>query len=226
MGNQKDRNPSSVLHKPSLLEEIFNSITHGIGAVLSIIGGIVLINLALSNGSGWLIGASIIYSTSLISLYLSSTLYHAVQHPRVKPVLRKLDHVSIYLLIAGTYSFVILTLFRTPLGWTIFGFQWAMALTGILYKSIWGPKFSLLDATFYLAMGWMALIMVHRMIIVLPTGALVLVVAGGLCYSIGVLFFLTGRKIPYFHTIWHLFVLAGSACHYFMGVHYIIPQIA
>lgn len=224
MENEQHANKPAVIDSPSLLEEICNSATHGIGAILSIIGGIVLIDLALSHGSGWLIAASIVFSTSLFCLYLTSTLYHAIQHPRVKPVLRKLDHISIYLLIAGSYSFVILSLFRTPMGWTIFALQWAMALAGILYKTTQGPRFSVLDASIYLAMGWMALLMMHRIVMVLPTGALALIVAGGLCYTIGVIFYLRGHKVPYFHTIWHLFVLAGSACHYFMGLNYIIPQ--
>jgi len=201
-------------------EEIANSIIHGFGALLSIAGLAVLVTMAAIHGSAWHIVACSIYGATLVLLYLSSTLYHAIQAPRAKRVFLVFDHSAIYLLIAGTYTPFLLVTLRGPLGWTLFGMQWGLAIAGIVFKSLVLERYAIASTVVYALMGWMGLIGMRSMYASLSMGGVLWVLAGGLCYTIGILFFALQRR--YFHAIWHLFVLAGSVCHFIAVLRFIV----
>jgi hemolysin III len=204
------------------LEEIANAITHGIGLLLSIAGFVVLLVLAALRGTAWHIIACSIYGATLICLYTASTLYHAVISPRVKRALRIFDHSAIYLLIAGTYTPFLLVSLRGPWGWSLFGVIWGLALVGVLFKFWFVERFAILSTAVYIAMGWLVVIAAKPVITHLPLTAIIWLLAGGLAYTGGVIFF-AAKRIPYSHAIWHLFVLAGSICHYFAVLSTVIP---
>ena len=207
------------------LEEIANAITHGIGLLLSIAGFVVLLVLAALRGTAWHIVACSIYGATLICLYAASTLYHAVISPRVKRALRIFDHSAIYLLIAGTYTPFLLVSLRGPWGWSLFGVIWGLALVGVLFKFWFVERFAILSTAVYIAMGWLVVIAAKPVITHLPLTAIIWLLAGGLAYTGGVIFF-AAKRIPYSHAIWHLFVLAGSICHYFAVLSTVIPPRA
>jgi hemolysin III len=207
---------ASILNRYTLGEEIVNSITHGIGAVLSIAALVVLVVFASKQGDAWRIVSFSIYGTSLFLLYLASTLYHSFRKPHIKKFFRILDHSSIYLLIAGTYTPVTLISLRGPWGWTLFGLIWAMALGGIVYELFFHGKNKIISVSFYIAMGWLVVIAIKPMLEKVPTGMLLWMLAGGLFYTLGVVFYLW-KKMPYHHAVWHLFVLGGSVSH-FLGI--------
>lgn len=198
----------------TLGEEIANGITHGLGAILSIAGLAVLVALAALYGTVWHIVSFSIFGASLIILYTASTLYHSIQIPQARRVLRIIDHSSIFLLIAGTYTPFLLTALRGPLGWTLFGIIWGIAILGILFKVFFIGKWEVVSTLAYVAMGWLCVIAFGQMLATMPAHAVAWLVAGGITYTIGVLFYAI-KKIPYNHTIWHLFVLGGSFCHFF-----------
>ena len=204
------------------LEEIANAITHGIGLLLSIAGFVVLLVLAALRGTAWHIVACSIYGATLICLYTASTLYHAVISPRVKRALRIFDHSAIYVLIAGTYTPFLLVSLRGPWGWSLFGVIWGLALVGVLFKFWFVERFAILSTAVYIAMGWLVVIAAKPVITHLPLTAIIWLLAGGLAYTGGVIFF-AAKRIPYSHAIWHLFVLAGSICHYFAVLSTVIP---
>jgi hemolysin III len=204
------------------VEEIANAITHGIGLLLSIAGFVVLLVLAALRGTAWHIVACSIYGATLICLYTASTLYHAVISPRVKRALRIFDHSAIYLLIAGTYTPFLLVSLRGPWGWSLFGVIWGLALAGILFKFWFVERFGILSTAVYVAMGWLVVIAAKPVITHVPFTALMWLFAGGLAYTGGVIFF-AAKRIPYSHAIWHIFVLAGSICHYFAVLSTVIP---
>lgn len=204
------------------VEEIANAITHGIGLLLSIAGFVVLLVLAALRGTAWHIVACSIYGATLICLYTASTLYHAVISPRVKRALRIFDHSAIYLLIAGTYTPFLLVSLRGPWGWSLFGVIWGLALAGVLFKFWFVERFVILSTAVYIAMGWLVVIAAKPVITQVPFTALIWLLAGGLAYTGGVIFF-AAKRIPYSHAIWHLFVLAGSICHYFAVLSTVIP---
>ena len=204
------------------LEEIANAITHGIGLLLSIAGFVVLLVLAALRGTAWHIVACSIYGATLICLYAASTLYHAVISPRVKRALRIFDHSAIYLLISGTYTPFLLVSLRGPWGWSLFGVIWGLALVGVLFKFWFVERFAILSTAVYIAMGWLVVIAAKPVITHLPLTAIIWLLAGGLAYTGGVIFF-AAKRIPYSHAIWHLFVLAGSICHYFAILSTVIP---
>ena len=204
------------------LEEIANAITHGIGLLLSIAGFVVLLVLAALRGTAWHIVACSIYGATLICLYTASTLYHAVISPRVKRALRIFDHSAIYLLIAGTYTPFLLVSLRGPWGWSLFGVIWGLALAGVLFKFWFVERFAILSTAVYIAMGWLVVIAAKPVITHLRLTAIIWLLAGGLAYTGGVIFF-AAKRIPYSHAIWHLFVLAGSICHYFAVLSTVIP---
>lgn len=201
---------------PPLREEIVNSITHGIGALLSVAALVILVVMAVRTGTAWSIVSFSIYGFCLLTLYLASTLYHAFPPGRVKDFFHILDHTSIYLLIAGTYTPVVLGPMRGPWGWTLFGVIWGLALAGMVLKFFFTGRFNLLSTLFYVGMGWLIVIAIKPMIIMLPGGLVVWMVIGGMSYTLGVVFYLW-HKIPYHHAIWHLFVLGGSISH-FIGI--------
>jgi len=198
----------------TLGEEIFNSITHGIGVLLSIAGLVILVCFAAIKGDAWHIVSYSIFGSSLVLLYLASTLYHSITNLKIKNIFARLDHSAIFLLIAGTYTPFVLTTIRGPFGWTLFGIVWGLALTGIIIRSIYLTRFRKLMVGIYLAMGWMFLIAIVPLFRNLPVISLIFLFSGGLCYSAGTIFYLW-RELKYAHGIWHLFVLAGSIMHFF-----------
>lgn len=198
----------------STAEEIVNSITHGIGALLSIVALVILIIVAGQHGDIWHLASFSIYGSTLVLLYLSSTLYHSFTNPKIKNLFARFDHISIFLLIAGTYTPILLTTLRGPWGWTLFAIIWAMALAGAVIRSIYLHRFRKLMVAIYLVMGWMAIVAAKQIYELMPGISIWFLVLGGLAYSIGVIFY-NWRKLPYSHGIWHLFVLAGSILHFF-----------
>lgn len=195
-------------------EEVVNSITHGIGALLSIVALIALVILADKNGDIWHTVSYSIYGVTLILLYLSSTLYHSFSKPRIKNLFARLDHVSIFMLIAGTYTPILLINIRGPWGWTLFGIIWGIALVGAVIRSIYVHRFRKLMVAVYLLMGWMFVLAGKQIYLNMPSQSILFLVLGGIAYSVGVVFYMW-RKLPYSHGIWHLFVLAGSVLHFF-----------
>ncbi len=203
-------------------EEIANSLTHGIGILLSIVGLAVLVRFSTLRGDAWHIVSCSIYGATLILLYTASTLYHSVPIPRIKGLLRTIDHSAIYLLIAGTYTPFMLVNLRGPWGWSIFGTIWGIAILGIILKTTSFGRLPGISLGFYLTMGWIIVIAIKPMLAVLDKGGLELLILGGLAYTVGVVFYVW-EKLPYSHAIWHLFVLAGSAFHFFAILFYVIP---
>lgn len=198
----------------TLGEEIFNSITHGIGALLSIAALVVLVVFANLRGDAWHVVSFSIFGSTMVLLYLASTLYHSFTKKNIKNLFARFDHAAIFLLIAGTYTPFVLTTIRGALGWTLFGLVWGLAIAGVVIRSIYLTRFRKLMVGIYLAMGWMFLIAVVPIVQNLPTSSIVFLFLGGACYSIGVIFY-AWRNLKYGHGIWHLFVLAGSIMHFF-----------
>ena len=203
-------------------EEIANSVTHGIGAALSVAGLTLLVVLAAIYGDVWRVVSFSIYGSSLVLLYLASTLYHSIQQPKVKRILRILDHSAIYLLIAGTYTPFTLVSMRGLWGWSLFGVVWGLALLGIAFKTVFIGKYEKLATAAYVLMGWMVVIAFKQMLVTVPPGGIVWLVIGGVIYTLGVLFY-AWEKLPYNHAIWHLFVLGGSICHFFAILFHVLP---
>jgi hemolysin III len=194
-------------------EELANSLTHGVGFVAAVVGTpILLAEAARVGGVADIIGAAVFAATVMLA-YLASTLYHAVPWPRAKEILRVLDHGSIYLLIAGTYTPFTLGILRGGWGWTLFGLVWTLALAGVVMKVSHGMRFPRLSVVFYLAMGWLIVIAAGPLVERMPASGLAWLVAGGCAYTLGVVFYALDR-FRYCHFIWHLFVLAGTACHF------------
>ena len=206
----------------SLGEEIAHSITHGIGALLSIAGLVVLVAFSSLNGDVWHVVSSSIYGATLIILYSASTLYHAITHPKAKSFLQHLDHAAIYLLIAGTYTPFLLVSLRGTWGWSLFGVIWSIALTGMVLEFVDAKRFNKLSLWLYLGLGWIVLLAIKPMLLHVEMGGLILLLSGGLSYSLGVIFYVR-EKMTYNHAIWHLFVLAGSVLHFFSVLFYVIP---
>lgn len=209
-------------HRPETRgEEIANAVTHGVGAGMSIAGLIALIVLTVLYGDGWQMVSVSIYGASSVFLFLASTLYHAVQSQPAKRVFHILDHVGIWLLIAGTYTPFLLVKMRTPLGWAFLVLIWTLALFGASFKAFFTSRFVTLSTLMYVAMGWLAIFLVKAMLDTLGMGGLAWVAAGGIAYTVGVFFFLWHR-LRFSHAIWHLFVIAGSLCHFLVVVRYIL----
>jgi len=203
-----------ALPRQSLGEEIANSITHGIGAALATAALTILVVFAALKGDMWRVVSFAIYGTSLVLMYISSTLYHAFTHKKVKQYFRIMDHSAIFLLIAGTYTpITLLPLRDTAWGWPIFGLIWGMAILGILFKLMFYGKLEKLSVLFYVLMGWLAIIAIKPMLANLPAGLLIWIAVGGLSYTLGIIFY-AWTKLPYSHSIWHLFVLGGSISHF------------
>ncbi|MDR7133725.1 hemolysin III [Lysobacter niastensis] len=194
-------------------EEFANALTHGLGATAALAGGAVLITLAALYGDGWQLASAIVFGTSLLLLYLASTLYHAVQHPVVKGRLKVFDHCAIYLLIAGTYTPFTLIGLRGPWGWSLFAAIWSLALAGVVFKLFYTGRFKLLSTGIYIAMGWLVIVAIKPLLGALDGWTLGWMFAGGAFYTLGTVFY-HRPSLPYSHAIWHLFVLGGSVCHY------------
>jgi hemolysin III len=197
----------------SFREEIVNALTHGFGAVAALAGGAVLITLAAVGGDGWQIASAIIFAVTLLLLYLASTLYHAIPHPVAKRRLKVLDHCAIYLLIAGTYTPFALIGLRNHGGAWLLAVVWGLAAIGIVFKLFYTGRFKGLSTAIYLGMGWIALVAIDEMLAALPMATLGWLLAGGIAYSLGTVFYMNER-LRYSHAVWHGFVLAGSVLHF------------
>ncbi|MBL7857040.1 MAG: hemolysin III family protein [Cyclobacteriaceae bacterium] len=195
-------------------EEIANAITHGLGALLAIGALVLLVVFASLYGNAWHIVSFTIFGTTLVILYLASTLYHSFTHPGVKVLFRKFDHMSIFLLIAGTYTPFCLALLGGWLGWTIFGLIWGCALLGITLKAFFTGKKELLSTLLYVLMGWAGMIAIKPLYEAMSLSGFILLVLGGVFYTAGTFFFVNDKN-RYYHSLWHLFVLAGSVSHFF-----------
>lgn len=208
----------------TLAEEIANSISHGIGLVFGIVGLVLLLGQAVDTHASTLaITSYALYGGSMILLFLASTLYHAVPHPRAKIWLKKFDHCAIYLLIAGTYTPFLLVGLDSPLARGLMVVIWGLALLGILFKLTIAHRFKVLSLVTYLAMGWLSLVVIYQLATRLSPGGVTLLAVGGLIYSLGVIFYVC-KRIPYNHAIWHGFVLGGSVCH-FLAIYLYVGQI-
>ncbi|WP_260261639.1 PAQR family membrane homeostasis protein TrhA [Vibrio intestinalis] len=207
----------------SVKEEIANTVTHGLGMVLGIIGLVLLLIKALDhNADALTITSMSIYGGSMIVLFLASTLYHAIPYKRAKRALKTFDHCAIYLLIAGSYTPFLLVSLRTPLAIGLMIVIWSIALIGIIMKLAFVYRFKKLSLVTYLLMGWLSLVVIYQLALNLEVGGLTLLAVGGLVYSLGVIFYVA-KRIPYNHAIWHGFVLAGCACHFLAIYLYVEP---
>jgi hemolysin III len=204
----------------SLGEEIANSITHGVGALLSVVALIFLVTITALHSSVWHIVSCTIYGTTLILSYLSSTLYHAFTGPRVKHVFRIIDHSAIYLLIAGTYTPFILISLRTRLGVSLLILIWIAAVGGVVFKSVSREHNGIISSAIYIALGWAALLIIRPLLQAVPLPAMLWITAGGISYTVGVIFFSMNWRFS--HTVWHLFVLGGSVCHFVAIFRYLV----
>ncbi|MDF2501688.1 MAG: channel protein hemolysin family [Anaerosporomusa subterranea] len=204
------------------MEEKLNAITHGAGAILALAGLIILTVAACLHGSVWHIVSFSVYGASLFLLYLASTLYHSFSNEKLKHIFKIIDHSAIYLLIAGTYTPFTLILLHGKLGWIIFSVIWGLAGLGILLKIFFVKRFKILSTLCYLFMGWLLLIVIRPIIATLPIAGFGWLLAGGIFYTAGSVFYLW-RRLPYHHAIWHLFVLAGSFSHFISVLYYVLP---
>ncbi|WP_341296504.1 PAQR family membrane homeostasis protein TrhA [Catalinimonas locisalis] len=195
-------------------EEIFNAVTHGVGACLAIAALVILVVLAALNGTTMHVVSFSVFGTMLVVLYIVSTLYHSLTHKKAKKLFRKFDHMSIFLLIAGTYTPFCLATLHNSLGWTIFGIVWGIAIAGILMKVFYVGKKEVLSIVLYIALGWIVIIAIQPLYMLMPFRGFLFLILGGIFYTLGT-FFYAQHKIKYNHGIWHLFVLAGSTLHFF-----------
>lgn len=202
-------------------EEIANSLSHGVGVIFGIIGLVLLLVQAVgANADVTAITSYSLYGGSMILLFLASTLYHAIPHERAKYWLKKLDHCAIYLLIAGTYTPFLLVGLDSPLAKGLMIVIWSIAAFGVVFKLIFAHRFEVLSLVIYLTMGWLSLIVIYQLAMKLSTGGVVLLAAGGILYTVGVIFY-ASKRIRFGHAIWHGFVLGGCFCH-FLAIYYYV----
>ncbi|MNH98335.1 hemolysin-III related [compost metagenome] len=197
----------------SVREERANAISHGVGILLSVLGLLLLVIHATTDGDMWHVISFSIYGASLIILYSCSTLLHSLHNRKIKDVFEIMDHAAIYVLIAGTYTPYLLVTLRGPVGWTMLGIIWGLAVLGIVLKFFYVKRFVMLSTLCYIGMGWMIVFAFKPLYASLAFGGIAWLVAGGLLYTFGSIFYVW-RRIPYHHAIWHVFVLAGSICHF------------
>jgi hemolysin III len=206
----------------SIGEEIAHAVTHGLGALLSVVGLVVLVVRAELYGNSWHVIACSVFGATLVMMYTASALYHGIPHPKAKKVLRVLDHSLIFFLIAGTYTPFTLVTLHGPTGWALFALTWGLAIAGVVFKLFATGRFEKLSLAFYLGMGWCAVLAIQPLLERVPSTGLMLMLLGGLTYSGGVAFY-SWERLRYHHAIWHLFVLGGSVLHYFAILYYVIP---
>ncbi|TDB38132.1 MAG: hemolysin III family protein [Actinobacteria bacterium] len=206
----------------SLGEEIANAVTHGVGVGLSIAALTLLVAFAAIWGNGWHLASAIVYGVTMLLLYVSSTLYHSVPGEKARHIFKIIDHSSIYLLIAGTYTPFTLVTLRASGGWWLFGIVWSLAIAGVALEAFWVYRPKWLSAVVYLAMGWLVVVAINPLMANLPSAGVGLLVSGGLAYTLGTIFYVL-KKVPYTHAVWHLFVLAGSACHFLAVMLFVLP---
>jgi len=204
-------------------EELANALTHGAGAVAAAVATAVLLTVAVVGGDGWMVASSAVFGASMVLLYTASTLYHAARAPAVKARLQVLDHCAIYLLIAGSYTPMALVGLRGGWGWSLFAVAWTLAAAGTVFKLFFTGRFPRLSTATYVGMGWLAVIAIGPMVHRLPAATLAWIVAGGVTYTAGTVFY-HSRRIPYAHAIWHLFVIGGSACHFAAVFTQVLPH--
>lgn len=210
---------SDSLRSVTAGEEIANSISHGLGLVLALIALPILVLSAIRIGSTHYIVGAIIFGATMVLLYLASTLYHSISHETAKRLFRLFDHSAIFLLIAGTYTPFTLGVLRGAWGWTLLGIIWFLALTGIVIKAIPHTRHSWLSMVLYIVMGWLAIVAIKPILQLVPVPGILLIVAGGIAYTGGLVFF-SAHRLRYNHFIWHLFVIAGTTCHFFAVLWY------
>lgn len=207
---------------PSSREEFASALTHGLGATAALAGGAVLIVLAALHGDRWQLIAAIVFGISLLLLYVASTLYHAIQHPVAKARLKVFDHCAIYLLIAGTYTPFTLIALRGSVGWILFATIWVLAIMGVIFKLFYTGRFKLVSTLIYVAMGWLVILAIRPVVAALDDWTFGWLLAGGVAYTLGTVFY-HRPSLRYSHAIWHLFVIAGSVCHYIAVMAQVLP---
>jgi hemolysin III len=197
----------------SVGEEIANAVSHGVGLLLAVVAALVLIVAAVQRGGvAQIVGASI-FGATMVLMYLTSTLYHGLPMNRAKRIFRILDHGAIFLLIAGTYTPFTLGPLRGTLGWTLLGLVWGLALAGVVFKAVGGVRYPKLSTCLYIAMGWLVIVVIEPLRLSVPVPVFLWLLAGGIAYTAGVAFF-APKRLRYSHFVWHLFVMAGTACHF------------
>jgi hemolysin III len=216
------RSRIAAVHAEYRLGDILaNAITHGVGAVFALVGAVYLIVVS-TRGDAWLVVSCSIYGGTLILVYLCSTLYHSLVRTRARHVFHVLDHSAIYFLIAGTYTPFMLVSMRGRVGWTLLGLVWALAIGGVIFKSLAVGRFPAASATVYLLMGWCIVFGLKPLLHAVSLHGMMWLAAGGLAYTLGILFFANDR-LRYFHALWHVFVMGGSVAHYFAVLLYVVP---
>jgi hemolysin III len=204
-------------------EELANAVTHGIALLLAIAGLVIMIVDAGIAGDGWALFSAIVYGTSLVLLFLSSTLYHSLRKEALRRFFLAFDHIAIFLLIAGTYTPIALLAVPQPTGWILFALIWGLAVIGIALRFAWLAGFQIISLLLYLVMGWIAMVWADSFFDGMG-GGVYLVIAGGASYTLGVAFYLL-RRMPYNHAVWHLFVLGGAICHFLAVQLYVMPMV-
>ena len=204
------------------MEEFWNALTHGIGTALAVVGLIFLLFSAHIHGNIWHVVSFSIYGVSLVLLYLASTLYHSFRRPKLKHALHIVDHAAIYLLIAGTYTPFALVVLHGMVGWTVMGIIWTLAAVGIVLKVFFVGRFKRISTACYIGMGWLIVICIKPLAAGLTGAGMSWLLAGGVLYTVGSLFYLL-KRMPYNHTVWHLFVMGGSAAHFVTIAFYVLP---
>lgn len=208
-------------HVYSKGEEISNAVTHGIGALLSIAALVLLIVFSSIHGTAWHVVSFTLFGATMFILYMSSTLVHSFPEGKAKDVFEILDHSSIYFFIAGTYTPFLFVVVQGALGWTLFGIVWGLAIGGTIFKVFFVKKFLFISTLLYVVMGWMIVFAWDQLVSTLHPNGVILLVAGGICYTVGAIFYVW-RGFPHHHAVWHLFVIAGSALHFFSVLLYVL----
>ena len=219
MSNSKS-DSERVARVESAGEHLANAITHGVGFGLSVACLVLLVVFSALRQGVWEVVSCSVYGATLVVLYLASTLYHSIHRPRVREILHVIDRAAIYLLIAGTYTPYLLVPLHGPLGWSLFGVIWGVALIGIIFQALFIGRFKIVSTVSYVVMGWMVIAAIGPLLNAMPSMAIVWMGIGGLCYTLGVVFYVK-KGLKYGHAIWHLFVLSGSLCHFFGALFYI-----
>lgn len=205
--------------------ERLNTLTHAAGAALSILGLVLMVAYASTQGDAYRIVGASVFGATMVFLYMASTLYHSSPHPHYKKFFKVVDHSCIYLLIAGTYTPFTLIAFRGTVGWALFGVVWGLAFCGVIFKIFLIHRFKLLSVGIYLGMGWLCIFAMKPMLQALPTPGIWWLVAGGLSYTLGVAFYLW-KSLPHHHAVWHLFVMTGTFCHFASVYWFVLPPAA
>jgi hemolysin III len=203
---------------PSVGQEIANAVTHGAGTLLAVAGLVLLVVAAAARGTVWHLVSYSVFGASMVLLYLASTLYHSLSRTRAGRVFEILDHSAIFVLIAGTYTVYALTLLRPTIGWWLFGIVWGIAVVGIVFEAIFLNRWPIVTVLVYVAMGWLIVFAWKPLSAAATPATLGFLIAGGLAYTLGTLFYVRGRRRGWYHAGWHVFVLAGTTCHFFSAL--------